>query len=171
MDRFRVESCIALFVGSSGHFNCQHWHNMGCTAPDLFPDRVPPPCTAFADVLKAVSRGLLVRSLKDKVPAVVSSSLRALRALVGAAVAGKAAPRDLQAAVAELLPLLVEKAADLNQRTREQTTEALVALGGVPEVGLANTTGPFLRAIKPNTAWKVVLGRWARKQVWARECA
>lgn len=101
---------------------------------------------------------MLLRCLKDKVPAVVSAALRTLRALVAAA-ADNVPPRELQSAVSDLLPVLVEKAADLNQRTREQTTEALVALGGVPAAGLANATTAFLRAVKPNAAWKVVLGR------------
>ncbi|KAL4436783.1 hypothetical protein ABPG75_003922 [Micractinium tetrahymenae] len=114
--------------------------------------------TGRSDALKALSRGLLLRCLKDKVPAVVSAALRTLRALAAAAADG-ASPRDLQSALSDLLPVLVEKAADLNQRTREQTTEALVALSGVPAAGLAGSTGAFLRAVKPNTAWKVVLGR------------
>jgi len=114
----------------------------------------------LADTLRALTRTLLLRTLKDKVAAVVTTSLRMLPVLVTAA-AGKASQRDLQAAVGDLLPLLVEKAADLNQRTKEQATEALVAVAGVREAGLAATTGPFLRAIKPNTAWKVVLGRCA----------
>ena len=89
------------------------------------------------------------------------ASLATLRALVAAAAAGGVAPRDLQSALADLLPLLVEKAADLNQRTREQATEALVALAGVPEAGLRGATGPFLRPPKPGAAPKVVLGRCA----------
>ncbi len=88
----------------------------------------------------------------------VSAALRMLRALVAAAT-GSSPPRDLQAALADLLPVLVDKAADLNQRTREQTTEALVALGGVPAAGLAGATAAFLRPVKPNTAWKVVFYR------------
>lgn len=117
-----------------------------------------PACLVAADALRALSRAMLLRCLKDKVPAVVSAALRTLRALVAAAADG-APPRELQAALSDLLPVLVEKAADLNQRTREQTTEALVALGSVPAAGLASATAAFLRAVKPNTAWKVVLGR------------
>lgn len=104
---------------------------------------------------------VLLRTLRDKVVAVCSASLAALRALV-AAQAGACPPRDLQAALGELLPVLAEKAADLNQRTREQATEALVALAGVPEAGLRSATAPFLRAPKAGAAWKVVLGRWGR---------
>ena len=115
------------------------------------------PSCAAADALKTLTRCLL-RTLKDKVAAVFSASLVALRALV-AAQAGSCAPRDLQAAVGELLPLLVEKAADLNQRTREQATETLVALAGVPQAGLRAACGPFLRPTKPNAAWKIVVGR------------
>ena len=117
----------------------------------------PLPSCAAADALKTLMRCLL-RTLKDKVAAVFSAALVALRALV-AAQAGSCAPRDLQAAVGELLPLLVEKAADLNQRTREQATETLVALAGVPQAGLRAACGPFLRPTKPNAAWKIVVGR------------
>ena len=121
-----------------------------------------PSCDA-ADALKTLTRSLL-RTLKDKVAAVFSASLLALRALV-AAQAGSCAPRDLQAAVGELLPLLVEKAADLNQRTREQATEALVALAGVPQAGLRAACGHFLRPTKPNAAWKTVVGRWVGRTI------
>ncbi len=110
-----------------------------------------------ADVLRTLTR-LLLRTLRDKVAAVYSASLSTLRALV-AAQAGKCSLRDLQAALAELLPVLAEKAADLNQRTKDQATETLVALAGVPEAGLRAATGPFLRPPKAGAAPKVVLGR------------
>lgn len=114
--------------------------------------------------MKTVAR-TLQRACRDKVAAVFSASVAALRALAAAAAAGRVTARDLQAALGELLPLLVEKAADLNQRTREQATEALVGLAGAPEAGLRGGTAPFLRALKPGAAPKVVLGRCARKGV------
>lgn len=90
-----------------------------------------------------------------------AGALGAVRALGAAGGAARLAPRDLQAALADLLPLLVEKAADLNQRTREGATEALVALAAVEGSGLRAATPTFLRAPKPGAAPKVVLGRCA----------
>lgn len=116
-------------------------------------------CQWPADAVKTLAR-LLQRTCRDKVAAVFGTSLATLRALVSAAAAGGVATRDVQSALGDLLPLLVEKAADLNQRTREQATETLVALAGVPEAGLRAATPPFLRPLKPGAAPKVVLGRY-----------
>jgi centrosomal protein CEP104 len=111
-----------------------------------------------ADGVRVIA-GAVLRALKDKVAAVYGAALAALRALV-AAQASSCPPRELQAALAELLPVLAEKAAELNQRTREQAVETLLALATVPEAGLRSATATFLRAPKPGTAWKAVLGRW-----------
>ena len=114
-----------------------------------------------ADAAKTLGRAL-ARACRDKVAAVFAAALGALRALAAATGSGRLAPRDLQAALADLLPLLVEKAADLNQRTREAATETLVALAGTPEAGLRAATAAFLRTPKPGAAPKVVLGRCVR---------
>lgn len=63
--------------------------------------------------------------------------------------------------VGELLPLLVEKACDLNARTREQATELLLFLAGVKQAGLAGNTHPVVKPMKSQASGKVVLGRWA----------
>lgn len=139
-----------------------------CVCECLNPKLPSCPCCP-ADAVRTLAR-ILQRTCKDKVAAVFSASLGALRALVGGAAAGGCAPRDLQAALGDLLPLLVEKAADLNQRTREQATEALVALAGVPAAGLRGATAPFLRAPKPGAAPKVVLGRCASFGGWLAVC-
>ncbi|PRW58028.1 centrosomal of 104 kDa [Chlorella sorokiniana] len=131
---------------------------LAALARGLAAGRVQGVAAGSADAVKTLAR-LLQRTCRDKVAAVFGASLTTLRALVTAAAAGGVAPRDLQSALGDLLPLLVEKAADLNQRTREQATETLVALAGVPEAGLRTATAPFLRPLKPGAAPKVVLGR------------
>ncbi len=40
-----------------------------------------------------------------------------------------------------------------------QATDLLVYLAGVKQAGLLSNTHPFVKQVKSQTAWKVVLGR------------
>ena len=83
--------------------------------------------TAPGEVFRTLAR-LLARTLSDKMVGVYVASvglLRALAEVAPAAAAGGSASfsRDAAAAMGELLPLLVDKGADLNSRVREQACD------------------------------------------------
>lgn len=76
-----------------------------------------------AEALRTVTR-TVVRALKDKVPAVGSAAVSVFKEMAIRQV-GKCSTRDVHAVVSDVLPLLVERAADLNTRTREHAVDAL----------------------------------------------
>ncbi|GAB4823407.1 hypothetical protein N2152v2_010453 [Parachlorella kessleri] len=110
-----------------------------------------------SDAFKTLAR-FMARMIKDKVAGVYAASLKVLRELVTFQ-GPKCSTRDVQTVVGELLPLLVEKASDINTRIKEQATELLVYLAGIKQAGLPSNTFAIVKPPKAQTAWKVVLGR------------
>jgi hypothetical protein len=112
------------------------------------------------DALRPLCRALCT-ALRDKVAAVYASAIAAAAALLSGSALS---PGDARQAVGELLPVLVERAADLNARASQLAIElAAEWAGGARARELAEAAPAVLRTIKPGAAPKAVLGRCAAR--------
>ena len=100
----------------------------------------------------------LAGALRDRVPAVAVAAAAAARA-AGDAAAGGGAPREAALIVADVIPALVERAADANARVAGAAADAALAL--VAARGVAVPLGPFVKPLPTNAAPKIVAARLA----------
>jgi centrosomal protein CEP104 len=122
-----------------------------------FPDALPR-LDGDGDALRLLC-GVVAQGLKARIPAIAAAALVLLESLVKSAASRRLPPRDLHAALTELLPLVAERAGDPQVRTREQAVEALVEISRVKESGLKALTGIFLKPYKITESPKITQGR------------
>ncbi|EIE20654.1 hypothetical protein COCSUDRAFT_30401 [Coccomyxa subellipsoidea C-169] len=114
---------------------------------DLAPD-------AKRELARSLAHSLRI-ALTDKVPGVYMAGLSLLRAVTNP---GVMAPRECASLVADLAPLLIDKAGENNARVQAAAVETLLALAQQKEAGLSALVSLFLKPEKA-TQWKRVLGR------------
>ncbi len=131
---------------------------MAALAQEVGRPEALPVLDGSGDALRLLA-GVVAQGLPSRIPAVSAAALALLRALAAAAGPRRLPPRDLHAALAELLPAVADRAADPAPRTRDQAVETLVALGAIKEAGLASMAPLFLRAGKRGEAPRATLGR------------
>ena len=75
-----------------------------------------------------------------------------------------------QGACESCLPLLVEKLGDSNTRLREASKESIMFIAGLKDAGLRSSTQHFVKPIKNQNQWRLVLGVLALLQVCGCVC-
>ena len=103
--------------------------------------------------------GVVAQGLKARIPAVAGAALQLLRSLVASATVHSIPPRDLHAALSELLPAVAERAADGAPRARDQAVEAILDIARIKESGMKGMTGIFLKSFKRGESPKTIAGR------------
>ena len=110
------------------------------------------------DSFRALVQKMLLKGLKDRVANVFLATLQVLRTLFeahGSAIGG----RDLQYAVNDMIPTLLERTGETNQRIKEASSECLLFLAEIPDVSGAIFAGPLLKPLKNAKAWKLWVER------------
>lgn len=117
-----------------------------------------PSLNGNADALRMLG-ALITAGLKDRIPAVVNSSMVLLRAIFASSSSRGFSSREIHAVLTDAAPLIVEKAADGSSRSRDQAMDTLVTLANSKDSGLHAMTAVLLSPIKKGELARTTLGR------------
>ena len=111
------------------------------------------------EAFRLISRNILGRTLKDKVAHIVQTSVDCLGDLL-AKQGSQVGSREVQHALLDLVPILIDRVGESNARIRDIAFEAIETIADTPEIGNGGVlAASLLKPVKRQSQWKPIASR------------